>query len=263
MGEKLGALIGIGNTADVFDFGPGKVAKLFHAGYPLASVRKEFENSRLLNSLDVLTPKSHELFQLEDRIAIVYDKISGVSLLDLIQQTRDVNQYAVVLADIHKKILKTHLPSADPAKMILKRNIEHTAVLTEQQKNKLFEILKVLPEDQCFCHGDFHFGNILYAEGQYYLIDFMNICQGHPYYDIARTVYLIEFTPVPAEIPDPNTFLQLKKQAAAIYLQTMAISRVNLTPWLTVIAAARLAELRKSQIQEKDTALQYLSANGI
>src|SRR5665647_2700612 len=173
MSEKLGALIGIGNTADVFDFGLGKVAKLFHSGYPLASIRKEFENSRLLNSLDVLTPKCYELFHLEDRVGIIYDKIFGVSLLDLIQQTRDVNQYAVILADIHKKILRQHLPSAEPAKMILRRNIEHTAVLTEQQKLKLYEILDVLPEDHCFCHGDFHFGNILYAQDQYYLIDFM------------------------------------------------------------------------------------------
>lgn len=263
MSERLGSLIGIGNTADVFDFGPGKVVKLFHTGYPLTSVRKEFENSRLLNTFDVLTPKSYELFQLEGRVGIVYDKISGISLLDLILQTGNVDQYAVILADIHKKILKQQLPSADQAKMILRRNIEHTAILTEQQKLKLYEILDVLPEDHCFCHGDFHFGNILYAQDQYYLIDFMNICQGHPNYDIARTVYLTEFTPVPAEIPDQNTFLQLKRQATAIYLQAMAMSRESLTPWLTVTAAARLFELRQTQVLERNTALQYLATNGI
>ena len=99
---------------------------------------------------------------------------------------------------------------ADSLKSILLRNIENTDLISLQCKSKLISVLEVLPEGDCFCHGDFHFGNIMVSRENYYIIDYMNVCSGHKYGDIARTVYLTEMTPVPAGITDREQFLQIK-----------------------------------------------------
>ena len=55
---QFGELIGVGNTADVFDIGNHKVAKLFHLGYPESAMLTELHNSQLMNHLDIPIAKS-------------------------------------------------------------------------------------------------------------------------------------------------------------------------------------------------------------
>lgn len=259
----LGPLIGKGNTADVFDVGQGKVVKLFHVGYPKSSVHKEFINSKMINSLDVPVARSHELITFGGRHGIVYDKIDAVSLLDILLSTYDIEQYTLILARLHKSILSQDLRSAISCKDVLRGNIQRTGLLDEQRKEKLYTVLDALPDGDCFCHGDFHFDNVLMAQQEFHIIDFMNVCRGHKHYDIAKTVYLIGMTPVPTEMQNKATVLQMKEQAVDIYLKEMGVSRECLVAWLTVIAAARLSELNSVQIEETNMVLDFLATRGL
>lgn len=261
--KVIGRLIGRGNTAEVFDIGNNMVIKLFNTGYPLDGVRNEFENSKLLNTLDIPIVKSHKLVTYGGRHGIVYDRIDGESMLDMLLREEDLEQYATTLASLHKKILSHKLPCAGSLKSVLKKNIEHTDKLNIQCKAKLVTALDKLPDDNSFCHGDFHFGNIIVSQGKHYIIDYMNICRGHKYGDIARTVYLIEMTPVPSEINDGEHILQMKKRVTDIYLKEMGVSRESLSDWLMIISAARLSELSNEQTDEINTVLKYLSACGL
>lgn len=90
----IGVLIGKGNTADVFDMGNNKVIKLFNTGYPLNSMRNEFEKSKLLNVLDTPIAKSYELVTYGGRYGIIYDRIDGESMLDILLHTQDLEKYA-------------------------------------------------------------------------------------------------------------------------------------------------------------------------
>lgn len=257
----IGALIGRGNTAEVFNLGNNKVIKLFNNGYPLNSVRNEFENSKLLNVLDTPIAKSYELVTCNGRYGIIYDRIDGESMMNILLATQDLEKYATGLASLHKKILSHKLHSAVSLKSILNKNIEHTDQLSMQCKSKLITVLDGLPDGNCFCHGDFHFGNVIVSQEKYYVIDYMNVCRGHPYGDIARTVYLIEMTPVPTEIYNAEHFLHMKKRATDIYLKEMDVSRECLSDWLMIITAARLSELKNDQKEEKDAILEYLTAS--
>lgn len=269
----IGALIGKGNTADVFDMGGKKVIKLFNSGYPLNSVIHEYENSKLLNMLDVPIVKSYELVTYNGRHGIVYDRIDGKSMQDILLHIDDfenkatalvlLKKYAIALASLHKNILSHKLQSAVSVKSILKENIEHTDRLSMQCKSKLITTLDMLPDGDNFCHGDFHFGNVIVSQEKYFIIDYMNVCCGHEYGDIARTVYLIEMTPVPAEISDVEYFLHMKKQATDIYLTEMGVKRECLSDWLMIVTAAILSELRNEQTDEKNMILEYLSVCGL
>ncbi len=269
----IGAVIGKGNTADVFEMGNDKVIKLFHPGYSFHSVLCEYENSKLLNPLDLPTVKSYELVDWNGRHGIVYDKIDGKSMQDILLDQDNLEKkptlsallekYATALALVHKKILSCKLPSAVSLKSILKKNIEDTEQLSRQWKSKLIVTLNGLPDGDFFCHGDFHFGNVIVSRERYFIIDYMNVCRGHEYGDIARTVYLIEMTPVPAEILDRTFICEMKKQATDIYLKEMGVSRECLSDWLMIITAARLGELRDQQIEEKNAILDYLAVRGL
>lgn len=103
-------------------------------------------------------------------------------------------------------------------------------------------MLDKLHDGITLCHGDFHPGNIFMSDGQAMIIDFMNVCHGDFLYDIARTVYLVEYTPVPAETKEREMLLRLKKTLADLYLTEMNVTREMIQDYLSVITMAREGE---------------------
>lgn len=64
----------------------------------------------------------------------------------------------------------------------------------------ILRILNELPYGDMLCHGEFHLGNVFISGEQITAIDFMNICKGYFLYDVARTIFLIQYKPVPEEV---------------------------------------------------------------
>ena len=44
-------MVGVGNTAEVFDYGDDKVCKLFYEGYPKEAVEREYRNAKEVERL--------------------------------------------------------------------------------------------------------------------------------------------------------------------------------------------------------------------
>ena len=70
----------------------------------------------------------------------------------------------------------------------------------------------------------------------------MNVCHGDPLYDIARTVFLVEYTPVPQNTEDREKLLRYKKTLADLYLMEMKVTREMIQQYLAVITVARMSE---------------------
>src|SRR5471030_2724386 len=68
-------IIGIGNTATVYEWEEGKELKLFYGGYPQKSVEREFHNAGAIRNMDFAKPKAYEIVFCEERMGIIYDKI--------------------------------------------------------------------------------------------------------------------------------------------------------------------------------------------
>ena len=117
----IGALIGKGSTADVYEMDNNKVIKLFKTGYPLDAVRSEFENSKLVNMLDVSIVKSYELVSCNGRYGIIYERIDGESMFDLTCNAKDFEKYAITLALLHKKILSREIAIGHQFKVDFKK----------------------------------------------------------------------------------------------------------------------------------------------
>lgn len=237
-----GNLIGVGNTAEVYDYEENKVIKLFYEGYPKEWIRNEYQNASIIKECSFLMPKVHTLTTLDNRDGIVYDKVTGESLYDELMRTGDLDHCGKVLSKAHSEMLNNPGTGLVSFHEIISNAIIWNPEFSNSKKTKLLHLLECLPEKNSICHGDFHPGNILLQEGKVYIIDFMNLCYGNPYMDIARTVYLLEMTPIPEDIPNREQFLELKKEVTRIYLGYMGIDRQELRDYLILMLVRRLNE---------------------
>lgn len=233
-------MIGIGNTATVYEWQENKALKLFHRDYPKSAVEREFRNVSVLSNMDFSKPKAYEIISYIGQLGIIYDRLEGELLLDRVMETADAQECAIYMANLHKKILNNSISNVPNYKEFLKNNILNARDMKE--KEGILRLLEALPDGNTLCHGDFHPGNIIISDGDAIVLDFMNICHGHFLYDVARTTFLVEYTPVPSEAKDKEMLLQLKKKLADLYLIQMNVTREMIHDFLTVIIAARMGE---------------------
>ncbi len=244
---NIGELIGSGHTACVYEWDEGRVVKLFHTGYPEEAVENEYHNALVVRDMPFAKPKAYELVRYEDKSGIIYDKLEGESLLDRVLMTGDVEECAATMAMLHNTIILNTSDEIPNYKDFLKSNIPY-AILSKEEHEELLHRIEDLPEGNSLCHGDFHPGNILISEGTPYVIDFMNICLGNYLYDVARTVFLIEFTPVPDNADDKDNIISMKKALSNSYLHHMNISREMLQEFLAVIKVVRRGECPEEKV---------------
>lgn len=204
---KYGNIIGLGNTATVYDWQDGKVLKLFKHGYPKEAVEREFHNAMVIRNMNFLKPKAYEIILCEERIGIIYDRVVGESLLDWVMKTGDVYKCAIYMANLHKTIIQNKTSNVPNFKEFLKYHISNESSSYVENKEELLKMIDKLPDGNTLCHGDFHPGNILISNGNAIAIDFMNVCHGNFLYDVARTVFLIEYTPVPVDAKNRDMLL--------------------------------------------------------
>ena len=239
---EYGKLIGTGYTADVYEWKDGKVLKLFKKGYPEVAIEKELQNARAIAGLDFAKPGVYGLVKVDGQSGIIYDRVEGQSLLDWVIKTGELEQCAEYMADLHRQIFSNRISTVSDYREFLRENILNIPPDSIVNKKMMLEKLEGLPEGDTLCHGDFHPGNIFISAGKPIVIDFMNICRGVQLYDVARTVFLIEYSPVPAEVENGEILKELKRRLTDLYLMKMEISRDMLTDYLEVIKAARTGE---------------------
>jgi thiamine kinase-like enzyme len=188
-------------------------------------------------------PKVYEIISYGERIGIIYDEVTGESLEDWVMKTGDIKTCAVYMANLHKSILQNKVNDVASYKEFLKYHIENAPSVSLENRNAALELLEELPSGNTLCHGDFHPGNILISNGHTVAIDFMNVCQGDWLYDVARTVFLVEYTPVTETMEeDKEAVLRLKKKVADLYLIEMNVTREMIEDYLSVIFLARKGE---------------------
>ena len=178
--------------------------------------------------MNFATPKAYEIISTEERMGIVYGRVEGESLLDWVMRTGDVQGCAVFMAKLHKEIVQNKITHVPNYKEFLKYNILNAPAVNSKEQEAALQMLNKLGDSDTLCHGDFHPGNILISNGHTVVIDFMNVCHGDFLYDVARTVFLVEYTPVsavPAGVGDKKMLLRLKKTLTDLYLMEMNVTR--------------------------------------
>lgn len=278
--KVLGKPLAVGATADVHVWEAGRVLKLFHAGLPQAYAESEarvagavYAAVRAAGS-PLLVPAVGPVVAVGDRYGLVYERIEGRSLSDVVLQTRPhpIVACARRLAELHAAIHAvpvTETMTAPPSQREqLRRKIDGARGLSVPLRYAAQQALARLPDEDepGLCHGDFHPANVLLTEGgEAVVIDWHDATRGTPLADVARTSLLLRLATAPPPVPSAGATLltdgeyeTARKAFHAAYLAryfelrpTAGDGSALLRRWLPVIAAARLDENVAAAEQER------------
>jgi aminoglycoside phosphotransferase (APT) family kinase protein len=191
-------------------------------------------------------PTVGEVPEVKGRLGIVYERVTGPSMMDLMQaDPATIPHYAGLLAELHAAL---HAQPGGPALPAQRARLaEHIAAaepLSPSQKAAALEKLAQMPEEGTLCHGDFHPGNIIMAGSGPTIIDWVDATQGSAAADVARTwVLLMGHTAYP---DTPSWVRPLARECCSVHLQRYLalgpIAEDEVMAWIPIIAAARLHE---------------------
>ncbi len=233
-----------GRTAEVYRIDDKKVLKLFYEDFPLSAVELEYGNNLQIQSTGLKIPETFGLYKMNGRYGIVYEKISGNSMLmEMFSNIEKISEYMRVLAEVHSEIHKKTLNKLGSYNEKLKRDIDESSVLSHPEKDRLLTKLKEVAHKENLCHGDFHPDNVIISGRGPVVIDWITAVKGNPVVDIARTVLLIAVSePVDNSEITEDLRKFLYREYVNGYEKISHFSRDDLFFWIPIVAGARLNE---------------------
>ncbi|HCW74136.1 MAG TPA: hypothetical protein DHM90_10435 [Clostridiaceae bacterium] len=181
--EKV--LIGQGKMAKVYLWN-GYAYKFFDDNYPEEWISYEISIQKLINETDLKTVKYYES---EFPHSIKMDYIEGISLANRVfheKYKESIDDLFSLIEGVHR-IKGLNLPDLND---YLLETIERMDI-EEKVKEKAANYISELPGGNTLCHLDFHFLNLMYANEEYYIIDWINARNGNPIYDFARSYVIL------------------------------------------------------------------------
>ena len=241
-------LIRQGNTAEVFMYDDTKILKLFRDGFPYGIIATEYDVAKRISADLPFVPKVFSLAEYKDRYGILYEKIDGKDMIAvMLSKPYKLRAYSRSLAHIHARIHNSTVNSGSGIKDKLADNITASTDLTKREKKKIISYLRSLPDGKALCHFDFHPGNVMIKNNEFFVIDWMTACNGNAASDAARTFLLLSY----GELLYANPFVKLiahaaEKRIGKIYLRQYkkltGASDAEIKKWILPTAAARLIE---------------------
>jgi aminoglycoside phosphotransferase (APT) family kinase protein len=255
--SSLGRRIGVGRTAEIFEWEKGYVVKLFLKGFSRETMQREARVGRVVNELGLPVPKVIELIEVDGRYGIVFERVgSGRTMLqELGAKPWLLSSLFRVFTDLHLEMHRRSVPELPPLRRRLAERIRRITSadfrddlreLAERAKATALAELEELPEDDKLCHGDFHPDNIIMSPRGPVIIDWVDAAKGDPAADVARTRLLISVgAPVEGRISS-RRIDSVRKRALSLYLKLYLershISLESIDAWGLPVALARITE---------------------
>lgn len=255
---KKGPLLADGRTAQIFAWENGRVVKLFRTGFPPAQATYEAECVRAVYAAGVATPELIGVVELEGQKGLIFERAVGPTMLQaVLANPESVEEHAQLLAVLHAELHGRTAGGLASLIARLRHKIQRARPLPEAWKASVVDSLDRLPDGDAICHGDFHPGNIIMTAGGPSIIDWVDVTQGPPLADVARTSLLLGMAaPLPEAGDEEKQRLQeIRHHFLRVYLdkynELRPFDREELEAWQLPVAAARLEE----GIAEEEAAL--------
>lgn len=248
---SLDQRIGNGRTAEVFALGEQEVLKLYQPWMKPEPVRREYIATCAAVAAGFPAAAAHQLVQVGERCGIVFERVSGPSLLaELQQHPTHLIALARQLADLHVRLNRCPAPAELPDhRDQMRRAIQRTEVLTAAQREPILAHLAALPAGSALCHGDFHPENVLLTARGPVVIDWMTATRGLPASDLMRSLMILETSAIPPVVPPLQRRLLtigrglLTTAYRREYLRRLPLSAAERELWRLPLLAERLFEV--------------------
>ncbi len=249
-------LISYGGTAEIYNWKDEQILKLCLEGFSSELVNYEARITDAAHRAGLPVPAVKDVIEIDGRTGIIFERIYGSTMGGRnLLKPRELVRRARILAEMHVMVHSHNLPEAISQRERLKQRIRTAPGLTEDLRDGVLDLLRQLPDGDVLCHGDFHPRNILISPGGPIIIDWMTATHGDPSADIARTSLLLQLAARTGDWALERSLthiighyfypVYLKK-----YLDLRPISRQQISAWLPVIAAARLADPNPREKQQ-------------
>jgi thiamine kinase len=183
---ELGPPIATGATADIHDWRNGQVLKLYHGEIPRSVGPREARITRALHSAGVRVPVVGELVEVNGRLGLPMEKLSGPTLGWRLWHSESAARVGHIAAEVHAAMHALTEQSLQTMRVQFRWVIERGS-LSAEMKERVLRAMEMLPDGDRICHGDFHIENIIMTDGGPVVIDCGVAHRGNPLADVAQT----------------------------------------------------------------------------
>ena len=250
-GDELpGQRIGIGRTAEVFEWGSDDVLKLLRPGFPDIIGEREADIAARVDAAGLAAPHFRRAAHVDGRYGLVYERLRGPSMLDqLSARPWSVDRLARRFAELHAEMHRTDGSGLPELRGYMRGAIGRAAgELGDDRLRRVLAHLEAMPAGSIVCHGDMHPGNVILTGAGPIVIDWMTATSGPPEADVTRTRFLLTGSAVPGVYPRVQRSLigMLRRRFDRSYLrryrELRPVDDRLLASWRLPVLAARLAE---------------------
>lgn len=192
-------LVGKGGRASVYALDDGKIVKVFHDELSEDIIKAELSRAGEIYSSGIPAAKPYEAVIADDRYGIVYERLEGKSLGEMIAaEPERIGEYGAKLGQLLKQLHSTR-PLSGALSSITVRIAEWADFLEEhflepEDMRSVRSIIDTIPERDTLLHCDFHPGNIMLRRNELVLIDLDDVCTGNPVFDLSFNSLLHKYS---------------------------------------------------------------------
>ena len=263
MKNIIGKCIGDGGTATVYEWGNNEVIKVFKPNIPTETIKNEEYIGKILNDSSLCIPKYIKTIKLNNKLAIIYERVHGKSLAEVLIDATDKSDIAANFARTHYEIHQYHIDKLPSQHDMLNWNISKMGGVLGDNIKKMQELLDNISIENKVCHGDFHPLNIMVDCDKYTTIDWNGSCSGNPLLDVAWS-YLTLNSPAIESIYGQlisNIFTKFSNEYLNYYCQYANINKYKILMCLPIVAIRRLYDNSRCETdisKYEDSWLKYI-----
>jgi aminoglycoside phosphotransferase (APT) family kinase protein len=256
-----------GREAEIFEYGDGRVLRLYRSGRPLQHAQVQAAILQAAADAGVRVPAVHGVETVDDRAGIILERIDGDDLFEIIARSpwrifSLSGLTARLQADMHRQPAPLALP---PARESHRQAIARSGA-PEEFIDAALKRLDDLPDGDRLLHGDFHPGNVMLSAQGPVIIDWTAAARGSPEADLARSMMILRLGEPPQNLPLLIRVGALFARSLMIrtynrtYRKNIAVDEELLRSWQLPTAVARLSDNIAEEREKLDQHIRELIA---
>ena len=243
-------MIAEGREAEIFAYGDGAVLRLLRNADARQQVEWESVAMEAARSCGIRVPEPQGVTTVRDRPGLIMERIDGEDMLTVVgKRPWLLLSAASTFGEIHAQLHEAEAPDTLPAlKEKLRTRIGSSDLVPKEYAELALATLDMLPVGTKLCHGDYHPGNIIWAEERPAVIDWTAVTRGDPAANYARTLLMLRLGD-----PPPGSSVVLRGMALVgrglllwsykrAYRRFRSVDEALVARWEVPVAANRLVE---------------------
>ena len=246
MADELQLLDG-GRCAEIYEFGPGTVLKLYDDRFTAEWVGQATERAAMVADAGVSVPRVVGVESIDGRHGAVMERIDGRTLWEEVaHRPADAASLGEELARLHAELHTIEVGEEFvDALELMRERIAVVSAVGDASRGLALAQIDGAPSDATLLHGDLHPGNVMVRpSGEFVAIDWDFPRRGPATHDACRAFHLVDSWAL-APGTDPAV-VEVRRSMAEAYLagycEATGVASDEIAAWTLAHAVARFAE---------------------